>query len=396
MGLKDCVISLDNPWNTYYPGQTINGSADFTFDAPKKVRGIFIRFKGECETSWSSNTTRRDAEGKSTQVTVQHTGKEEYFSITYYLVGSKSGNEIELPPGTHKYPFTCALPPTLPSSFEGEFGHVRYTIKVTLDRPWKFDQETKMAFTVVSHMDLNVNPEYRAPMQLHIEKNFCCCWCKSGPLVVDVNLPVSGYCSGQVIPLDVSCENGSNVNVNDIHIEMRKIVKFRAQVPTAETKESKITIAEMKMGTVSGNSSKNWRETIQVPPLPPSNLTNCSLIDLDYDIKVTCVPSGMHMKMDTSKLLIIGTVPIAGFESPMPENGQGDGGMLPSSTGEPPSAPSDDISAPGNHLYPTLMQPTFQEGQFAARGIHDASDSEQMLISGNSNFAPRYPTYGPR
>lgn len=39
MGLKNCEIKLDNPWNTYYAGQTINGQVVFTFDAPKKVRG---------------------------------------------------------------------------------------------------------------------------------------------------------------------------------------------------------------------------------------------------------------------------------------------------------------------------------------------------------------------
>lgn len=39
MGLKECLVTLDNPWNTYYAGQTINGQATFTFDSPKKVRG---------------------------------------------------------------------------------------------------------------------------------------------------------------------------------------------------------------------------------------------------------------------------------------------------------------------------------------------------------------------
>lgn len=39
MGLKDCQITLDNPWNSYYPGQTINGTVEYTFDAPKKIRG---------------------------------------------------------------------------------------------------------------------------------------------------------------------------------------------------------------------------------------------------------------------------------------------------------------------------------------------------------------------
>lgn len=41
MGLKDCEIELDNPYNTYYAGQTVNGKVTFTFDSPKKVRGNF-------------------------------------------------------------------------------------------------------------------------------------------------------------------------------------------------------------------------------------------------------------------------------------------------------------------------------------------------------------------
>lgn len=92
----------------------------------------------------------RDQQGKEHDEEEELTGHEEYFENHYYLVGSKNGNEINLPAGEHIYPFTCVLPPNLPSSFEGEFGHVRYTVKVVLDRPWKFDQETKMAFTVIS------------------------------------------------------------------------------------------------------------------------------------------------------------------------------------------------------------------------------------------------------
>lgn len=65
------------------------------------------------------------------------TGHEEYFQISYYLLGGANAGETELSAGVRTYPFTCALPPSLPSSFEGEHGHVRYTIKVVLDRPWK-------------------------------------------------------------------------------------------------------------------------------------------------------------------------------------------------------------------------------------------------------------------
>lgn len=98
-----------------------------------------------------------DSDGREREETIPLTGHEEYFSNTFYLLGAKNGSEIVLPPGEHSYPFTCMLPPSLPSSFEGEWGHVRYTIKVTLDRPWKFDQDIKMAFTVLSPLDLNQN-----------------------------------------------------------------------------------------------------------------------------------------------------------------------------------------------------------------------------------------------
>lgn len=101
-----------------------------------------------------------------------------------------------------------------------------------------------MAFTVTSHLDLNSSPEYRviisflilyfdfhikiwfifqSPIHIQLEKTFCCCWCKSGPLTLDVRLPVSGYCCGQTIPLDVNCENTSGVEVDDIVIKLNKV-----------------------------------------------------------------------------------------------------------------------------------------------------------------------------
>lgn len=76
-------------------------------------------------------------------------------SFTYVLL---SGGEIEIQSGEHKFPFTCSLPTNLPSSFESDFGHVRYTVKATLDRPWKFDQDVKNPFTVIAPLDLNQEP----------------------------------------------------------------------------------------------------------------------------------------------------------------------------------------------------------------------------------------------
>jgi len=66
-----------------------------------------------------------------------------------------TGDQMVLSEGEHCFPFSTVLPTKLPSSFEGEFGHIRYTVKTVIDRPWKFDHEIKSAFTVISTVDLN-------------------------------------------------------------------------------------------------------------------------------------------------------------------------------------------------------------------------------------------------
>lgn len=76
--------------------------------------------------------------------------------LTYLILNvSSTENGFHLLPGTHTYSFACVLPERLPTSFEGGHGHVRYTIKVTLERPWKFDHTFQAGFTVLHQLNLN-------------------------------------------------------------------------------------------------------------------------------------------------------------------------------------------------------------------------------------------------
>ena len=65
-----------------------------------------------------------------------------------------------LAPGEeYTLPFEFHIPSeNLPSSVEGNFGHVRYWIRALIDRPWRFDIITKAFFTVIEHVDINVAP----------------------------------------------------------------------------------------------------------------------------------------------------------------------------------------------------------------------------------------------
>uniref|UniRef100_A0A1I8ANM9 Arrestin_N domain-containing protein n=1 Tax=Steinernema glaseri TaxID=37863 RepID=A0A1I8ANM9_9BILA len=79
-----------------------------------------------------------------------------------YFAGQEiSGRERVLPEGRHEVPFSYTLPKTLPSSFEGDYGYIRYTCRAICERPWDFDIVTKKAFTVIGIEDINEDPKVR-------------------------------------------------------------------------------------------------------------------------------------------------------------------------------------------------------------------------------------------
>ncbi|XP_001599906.1 arrestin domain-containing protein 17 [Nasonia vitripennis] len=403
MGLKEFKIHFDSPYATYYPDQTVTGKVILTIDSTKKIRGIKLSVKGEADTYWSTDRQELNNEGRYINETDVVTAHEEYFKAEFYLLGSSSGEEIELPAGTHTYPFNYVLTPNLPSSFESDFGRVRYTAKASLDRPWKFDQETKVAFTVVSHLDLNQQPNAAGPVMFEKSKTFCCLCCGSPPLAVNISLPVRGYVPGQTIPVKVNVENQSGITVETVKLILQKIVTYTATTPRSETKVTEDTISEVSKGPVGGNETTSYEQNLEVPPLPPSNLKNCGLIDLEYKLKVeACVTGFYHRNLTESTTIYIGTVPLSNYQLPQPpargtdyhtkpaEAAQGMYPSIPSPSA--PEEPTDNFNPQGSSLYPNLAPPSYEESMFGARTLRDREESEHV-IGGGDKFAPRYPVY---
>ncbi|XP_015601478.1 arrestin domain-containing protein 17 [Cephus cinctus] len=391
MALKDFKILFDNPWSTYYSGQTVTGRILLLLDRPKKLRGINVKAKGVANTCWSSDKQELNNEGRYENETQTVTGHEEYFNIQYYVLGSFAGSEIELPAGEHKYQFSVTLPPDLPSSFESDFGHVRYTVKAILDRPWKFDQETKVAFTVVSSFDLNQEPKASEPIQEEMSKTFCCLCCGSQPLTVKVSIPIRGYVPGQRIPIRVNLENHSNVVVDTMKFILLKMVTFHADTPRTESKSEELVVVEIAKGPVRAGDNAMYEQELEVPPLPPSNLSNCRIIDLEYNLKMeACVSGWYHRNLKKNILVFIGTVPLLNY--------QGSTVGYPSISPSAPKAPSSSEAhilpplQPMAHLYPSLPPPSYEDSVYSVKSLRERDESE-YIFGLRSHFAPKYPVY---
>lgn len=61
------------------------------------------------------------------------------------------------------------------------------------------------------------------PLRVEKEKHVGFCCCKSGPLSASMSAPLSGFTSGQSIPLTVDLENGTDKDVTEGSVVLRKV-----------------------------------------------------------------------------------------------------------------------------------------------------------------------------
>ncbi|XP_047506708.1 arrestin domain-containing protein 17-like [Pieris napi] len=312
MGFDEGLITLNSDNGSYFPGQTVYGKLVFSQDKIKKFRGISAKLKGYCKIHWTTHHSRRNSQGKSESYTVTHESYEEYINHKAFLIGGERG-EVELQPGKYEFPFEFQLPGNCPSSFEGTVGHVRYEIKVVVDRAFKIDQEKKVAVRIISPLDLNQDPYCREPIEFEFEDVYCCCCLSRGATDTVVKLPVAGYCPGQLIPIEVACENSGRVTIDDIKLMIKKKVTYHASTNPA-TRETKDLIAEIKKGPIPGDTTRNWTVEMVVPSIDIYNLAACRYIDVDYTFKVVVSPSGCHSDSKGYKRLVIGNIPLVGYQ----------------------------------------------------------------------------------
>lgn len=143
------------------------------------------------------------------------------------MLRSSEGQKLELTAGVTKYNFSCQLPEELPTSFEAKYGRIRYSVHVVLHRPWKFDLTYTVGFTVLKPYDLSLQQEIFmntiSKEHFKIFNGFR----SSKPLYFTANIPFSGYVAGQVVDVSLYINNESRVNIEDIQVQLKKLVHYK-------------------------------------------------------------------------------------------------------------------------------------------------------------------------
>ena len=293
------VIEVLDGNRAFFPGQSINGRVILNCQEQKKLRGIYLTLVGRAYVHWS------EQRGKQT---VRYRDEEPYFNFQVKLWGGDGGSQ-QLPPGNYEWPFSFQLPSTLPTSYEGYYGNIRYWLEARMGRPWKFDHVTKFAFTVLERVDLNLSQEdFNAPRHGEAQKTLCCLCCKSGPLTLAVSTDRGAYCAGEKILLNAWLENNTSKEMKMLKAKLRRTVAFYAG---GKSRHHQDVIAKIKTtGGIPAGQTFEWnQEPLPIPTCPPSSHT-CRIIHTNYTLDVEVVVPTFSFNLHVILPIVIGTEPL--------------------------------------------------------------------------------------
>nr|CDJ84550.1 Arrestin domain containing protein [Haemonchus contortus] len=413
-------IVLNNPEDAYFAGQEISGKVIIEIGEPKKVNEILLELKGRARTYWTKHS------GKSRKH-VSHS--EPYFleqfntAYTHKFTVTKNGKEKErvLPAGVHEIPFSYTLPKSLPSSFEGEFGHIRYTCRAICERPWDFDIVSRKAFTVIGIEDINSDPRLNEPVSIS-ESNHTVAWCcrATGSITGELSLSKSGFTPGEKVNISYRVSNNSS-RAKPLCLKFVQSTVYRAKTFAGHEQvrsTTRVILKNDKPEVPAHTTTDRITDEIVVPSVPP-RLGKCKIMSVTYSLDLE-----IDQTLVVSCPVTIGSIPLLVelLNHTKARNGRSNLRDSPPKKDSPTTDScvqvtitdesgqticgeqmSEEIDAlmtsrkrvrmPSSilsELYPSMPSPYYRESCF---GPVDISDEKECAQYGEKMFAPKYPFY---
>jgi hypothetical protein len=101
-----------------------------------------------------------------------------------------------------------------------------------------------------------------------------------------VSLDRGGYVPGESIGISATVSNRSKVTMKSTKASLTETIQYmcRGKVLASETRE----LASVSRGKIRPGEGEEWlNEQMYVPPLPPTNLRGCHLINVLYHVYVS-------------------------------------------------------------------------------------------------------------
>jgi len=282
------------------------------------LRGLYVTCKGDALVGFNDE----DDENPERLWTANRT----YMDTTQILWGNEPGSKayfLTLQTGNYSFPFQFKIPAGLPPSFEGDYGYIRYYCKAIIDKPWEGKNEIRLAaFNVMSNYDLNslpssivATPCEARDVRIANTGGFCGLCESKGEVSVYMKTDRKGYVPGEQIIFDINIRNKSNQELTKWEIRLLQRTIYLAHKPGDNKIRKTACILSFSHGSDSrlkaGGTLSIENEGLTVPPLPPSALHECDIIEIEYALKFEGYLNMVEEKFRAVIPLTIGTIPLA-------------------------------------------------------------------------------------
>lgn len=305
----DFQIILDDPINPFSAGSMVSGKVLVRLTETLRMTRLRVEVLGGGEVGWTEQTSRlRDQDWE--EVPDHFTAKETYLSQETTLC-----NLPELAPGQHLFPFSFPLPLSLPSSFESQYGHVRYIFRAEIVQAWyKNNHKTEQPIRVQGMLELPSSSQLPGRASNH--KNLgALCW-KAGPIAATLTTERTGFLPGARMVATAEVGNQSTRTVTGCGLRLVQEVTYCTQ--RKNRTETKV-VAEVERGGLAPGSLEVWDGVVLEVPLEiaPTDLARgYGILRVQYRLELRVKPSGLSTDLVVSLPIIICTAQPSGLALP--------------------------------------------------------------------------------
>nr|XP_045625949.1 arrestin domain-containing protein 17-like isoform X1 [Procambarus clarkii] len=334
MGINKFDVVLEPGQRAYVSGQDVVGRVVVWADSVTSCRAILVKSKGYAKVEWGEESPQNS---------------EEVYFENIVTIWSGTSHGDNLPAGEYGFPFQFKLPPKIPRSFEGTYGHIRYVIEAKAEIPWGTDQLSSVFFNVECKYDLSEHRTSSDSLMFHKEQSVCCCCCEQGPVIISLCAEKTDYIPGEYVLLTGEVTNRAGWHIESAEITLHETITYKINEATKIKRE--ILQRVRRPGILTGETDIWLSVPIHIPDSAVC-LQYCSIMTALYAVKIT-FSMGFCSTASVKQNITIGTVPVGKVSMTVE-------GAPASPTVPIPSAPPlySTLDTPSHEMQPILHQPT--------------------------------------
>lgn len=129
-------------------------------------------------------------------------------------------------------------------------------------------------------------PLKQQPFKCEIEHRLGMTCVGGGIVKCSVTLDRGGYVPGESISVSAYVSNGSKITIKGTKAALTETIEYLARNKVVQVEKRELAV--IARGKIRSGGSDRWHnESLYVPPLPPTNLEGCHLINIKYDVFVS-------------------------------------------------------------------------------------------------------------